>query len=214
MNAIPNSQKLIKDQGFVLPIALIFLLVTTLLAVSSLSSNTLSEKMARNTIQRDISFNKAESALLEAEELVRLNATAIKAAIIQNPQANNCNATFSVNGANSRGFCSPAEFPQSTTGNLPADLTDRWLINGLFDDSSNRYVTSTNGSRYIIEFVGHTLDGNNVSQCSGASASQLTDFPYCQQDALQFRITALAEGDIPGEAQVMLQSTYVASPTP
>jgi len=198
-----------KQKGIVLPMALIFLLVGTLIGVSSLRSNAMSERMTRNTIQRDIAMARAETALIEAEAIVNFNATAIKNTIIGSAAAgDSCNATFIVDGTSQRGFCTPAKHPNVTTANRSIE---RWMITDLWSDATpQRYVENAQGSKYIIEFVGHTLDSNNDTQC--VDKSQLDNFPYCTQDALQFRITALAEGDIAGETRVMLQSTYVATP--
>ena len=57
-----------KQQGAVLAVSLIMLLVMTLLGISSLQGTTIEEKMAGNLMDRIRSFEAAESALREGEE--------------------------------------------------------------------------------------------------------------------------------------------------
>ena len=57
-----------KQQGAVLAVSLIMLLVMTLLGISSLQGTTIEEKMAGNLMDRIRSFEAAESALREGEQ--------------------------------------------------------------------------------------------------------------------------------------------------
>ena len=54
------------QNGVALVISLIFLLVSTLLALSTLTSNVSEERMTRNNLQRQTAFEAAEVALLES----------------------------------------------------------------------------------------------------------------------------------------------------
>ena len=196
----------IKQTGFVLPIALILLLVTTLLGVTTLKRSTVSEKMTRNTIQRNIAFNNAETALLEGEERVRDNAAAIKAAIVANAASDTCSATVTIDGTAETGFCSPANYPQ--TASATASTIERWHINNLWaDGGTENYITTADDSKIIIEFVGHILDENNQSNCTPL----VTTWPYCDDDSYQFRITVIGYDDVNNAAEVVLQSTYVVA---
>ncbi|MEM7359810.1 MAG: PilX N-terminal domain-containing pilus assembly protein [Pseudomonadota bacterium] len=197
-----------RQRGIVLPIALVLLLVTTLVGVTSLRSNSVSEKMTRNTIQRDVAFSKAETALIEGEEIARNNAPAIKAAIVGVDASDTCDATVTINGAAEVGFCSPSNFPQ-TAGATPTTV-ERWQIPDIWSDTAPvSYIENADGSKIIIEFMGHILNSDNDVNCGSA---YVTTWPYCDADGYQFRITALAEGDANNNARVMLQSTYVVSP--
>ncbi len=214
MNRLNNIT--IRQTGFVLPIALILLLVTTLIGVTTLKSSALSEKMTRNTIQRNIAFNNAETALLEGEEIVRNNAIAIKAAIVNSADSDTCSATVAIDTVDASGvvidtvdesgFCSPANFPQ--TASAPVSTIERWKINDIWADTGpQNYISTDSGSKIIIEFVGHILDENNQSNCTPL----IQVWPYCDDDNFQFRITVLATGDDNNAAQVVLQSTYVVA---
>jgi type IV pilus assembly protein PilX len=58
------------QRGAVLVVSLIFLLVVTMLAVSSISGTVLEEKMAGNTRDRNVAFQAAEGGVREAEEFL------------------------------------------------------------------------------------------------------------------------------------------------
>lgn len=56
-----------RQSGAILVIALMFLVLLTIIGVSSISGVTLEEKMAGNLYQQNIAFQAAESALRDAE---------------------------------------------------------------------------------------------------------------------------------------------------
>lgn len=56
-----------RQNGAVLVVSLILLLVVTMIAVSSMQGTMLEEKMAGNTLDRNLAFQSAESAIREAE---------------------------------------------------------------------------------------------------------------------------------------------------
>lgn len=60
--------KLKRQQGSVLILSLIILLVLTMIGVSSMSSSSLQEKMAGNFREREIAFQAAEAALANGEQ--------------------------------------------------------------------------------------------------------------------------------------------------
>jgi type IV pilus assembly protein PilX len=59
-----------RQQGAVLVVSLVFLLVITMLAVGSMQNTILEEKMAGNASDRNLAFQSTESALREAEIFV------------------------------------------------------------------------------------------------------------------------------------------------
>lgn len=208
MNKSFSQHKPVKSRGFILPVALILLLVSTLLGITALRVTTLSEKMNLNSIQREEALARAESALLEAELLLVANAVVISELITGSPAADNCAAVF--NG--SAGFCSPATNPR--TANAVPSTVERWETI-LFPPSTSQNVRTTpDGTRYIIEFMGHILgidpQGGDDTRC----LEPQTEYPYCTSDSFQFRITALAMGDEENAGLVMLQSIFVARPLP
>ena len=63
-----------RQQGAVLVFSLVFLLIFTLLGMSSMSSSILEEKMTTNSYDRARAFQAAEAALREAENYISSNA--------------------------------------------------------------------------------------------------------------------------------------------
>ena len=66
-NTIPQITPRHRQEGAVLVVTLMILLVVTLLTVSNMRSSVLEEKMAGNTNDRNVAFQAAESALREGE---------------------------------------------------------------------------------------------------------------------------------------------------
>ena len=66
-NTIPQITPRHRQEGAVLVVTLMILLVVTLLTVSNMRSSILEEKMAGNTNDRNVAFQAAESALREGE---------------------------------------------------------------------------------------------------------------------------------------------------
>jgi len=64
-----------RQQGATLVIALIFLVILTFLGVTVASNNSLQERMAGNTRQRDLAFQAAEHALKAAEGVINNTAS-------------------------------------------------------------------------------------------------------------------------------------------
>lgn len=63
-----------RQTGSALFLSLVFLLLLTLLGVTAMESGTLEEKMAGNSRSRNVAFQAAESALRDAEWLIRRGA--------------------------------------------------------------------------------------------------------------------------------------------
>ncbi len=61
-----------KQQGVVLAIGLIMLLLMTLIGVTGMQTTTLQEKMTGNFRDRNLAFQSAEAALRDAEQYLRL----------------------------------------------------------------------------------------------------------------------------------------------
>jgi Tfp pilus assembly protein PilX len=63
MNTLPCKKSIRKQNGAVLITALIFMIIMTMLALSSMGTNTLEEKMAANAAVSNLSFQGAEAGL-------------------------------------------------------------------------------------------------------------------------------------------------------
>ena len=168
------------QQGAVLVVGLIFLLIMTLLGVSSMSTSNLEEKMSGNTRDRELAFQAAESALREAERVVQDNWNSL---------------AFDVTCTNGFCDCDPASFSSTTT------CSEYWTDTALdVWNTAGRYISYTTtvdnvvaNSKYIIEYMGtHVVPTDPVCNT-------------CPKE--YFRITTLGAGLTPA-SRVMLQTTY------
>lgn len=122
--AIPRPPR--AQRGVSLVIVLILLLIMTLLGLAVLRSTLLEERMTANLTDRSLSFQSAEAALREAEELI--------AATVPTPTSG-CSA----------GVCAPPT----------AGAVDRWR-DAAFDGWQTATAVSTRSTptSYLIEYMG------------------------------------------------------------
>lgn len=81
----PQTNLPLKQQGIVLIVSLMLLVVITLLGISGMRSTTLDERMAGNMRDLQLAFYAAESALREAEQQIK---------VISLPPFNNTNGYY------------------------------------------------------------------------------------------------------------------------
>ncbi len=74
MRRTATIQRTSRQRGVALFLALVVLLIITILGVSGLQTTTLGERMAANARDRDMAFQAAEAALMDAERYLQ-NAT-------------------------------------------------------------------------------------------------------------------------------------------
>ncbi|GMR20777.1 MAG: hypothetical protein BMS9Abin36_1374 [Gammaproteobacteria bacterium] len=70
MNDQNLTQLNTRQQGIALFMALVFLLIMTILGITSMGTSNLQEKMAQNTKDRGLAFQAAETAMLAAENWI------------------------------------------------------------------------------------------------------------------------------------------------
>jgi len=168
-----NSNHTVSRQaGIALPLTLILLLVMTLIAVATLRTTTLEENMSANNRLRQVAFNAAESALTEAERVVR-NLTGQRrrdlffgnGIIAPDPAVANTGDTCD------DGFCTPAKFTSPAAAIQPSDppQNERWNDPRLdVWNTADRNIEYANYDlsgladegvfeppQYIIEFLGN-----------------------------------------------------------
>ena len=219
------------NKGVALPVALIFLLVLTVLGVSSLGTNVFEEKMAANSLNRELAFQAAEATLREGERHVEATSD-IFLQVFYDGGSVDPNGAAPPNDGDVciNAYCTPThQDAVFDPAKIPGDsgfLYDRWIELDTSTDPNNLQVWSTTGRhieytnfnalglnsapKYIIEFLGHWVPPSG-SACDGVDADLLPDapndvWPYCPNDPGMYRITALAE--TAAGARVMLQSTY------
>ena len=177
----------LKEQGSVLLVSLVLLLVLTVAGMASIRITSLEEKMTGNYRNEQVAFHSAEVGVLEAESYVagtNFRLTDFSA---------NCGSGLCFDGAN-----------HSDPGTCSANPVSPWEEESLWSDVS-RYrstVIALDGvsmqAKYIVEFRCYL---------PRESDGPLSD-PKVYSDWAEFyRITILATGGS-NDARVMLQTTY------
>lgn len=156
-----------KQNGIALPLTLILLFVMTLIAIATLRNTTLEENMSANSRLRQIAFNAGESALAEAERLVRgLEGQRRRDLFFGNGLVSPDPGVTNLGDTCTNGFCTPAKYtsPASAAAN-----GERWEDPGLAVwETAGRHIEYSNflasglanegvvtPPRYIIEFLGN-----------------------------------------------------------
>jgi type IV pilus assembly protein PilX len=185
MMAMQNKQK---QEGIVLFMSLVMLLLLTALGVSSIQTTSLQQRMARNANDSNLAFQAAEAALRDGEDLLE--------------------------GLNSLNDFGDPEDPDLSTeeGNgyyyeeEPGvdpnwkELGD-WTGADGFRDSETEITSVSIQPKYIVEHVktvisdADALNLDNIGQDTGSGRTQI------------FRVTARGTGGT-ATAQVMIQGTY------
>lgn len=131
------------QRGAVLLVSLVFLLLLTLLGVSSMQNATLQEKMASSVMMRNVSFQAAEAAL-------RLGEASIQA------------TGFALTKCNSVTRCAP-----------PTESTSATLAAGTNGTSSVTWISVANGFYGIQNLGTTTAPINRPPNCSSSSSVTL-----------------------------------------
>ncbi len=198
------------QQGAVLVLALMFLIILTLFGLAAMTGTTLEEKMAGNSRDYSTALQAAEAAMRDAEADLKgtgvtvgraVTASSFPIALIGSATPSGCAST----GGTATGLCIIA----NETTQLYNTSSVAWTTGST---SSARYGQFTgaigltgvsNQPRYVMELM-QFADGRNKDRVTGASGS--TDYYY-------IRITARAWG-ANNQTQVTLQEVFIiALPT-
>ncbi|MGI9277493.1 MAG: pilus assembly PilX family protein [Endozoicomonas sp.] len=176
-----------RQQGSVLVVSLVFLLILTVAGLASIQMTSLEEKMTGNFRDEQLAFHAAEVAVLEAENYVA------QTALPPENFSSDCTGGLCFNGSNS-----------SDAGTCQANSVSPWEESEVWSDSGRTRTTAIDldgisaQARYLVEF-----------RCfvPKETAGPAPD-PSRRSDWAQFfRITVLATGGSTN-ARVMLQTTY------
>lgn len=195
-----------RQQGAVLLVALVFLLILTVAGVSAIRLANVEERMTGNFADRNVAFQAAEAALREAEEYIRSKNFADEAFY------NGCVGTDCFVADCTGGLCFSGDYEADNTCTLAVPATpgaEVYQSASVWADDSGKHREATTGldnvtARYLIEF-----------RCYGVKDADID--PELLNDATLFydatiweplyRITAFAVGRSQS-ARVMLQSTF------
>lgn len=165
-----------KQQGVVLALSLIILLAMTLVAVSGMRSTALDEKMALNMRDKEVSYQSAESALIEGEWLV--NGFATKEGV---------GNVYAPNGA-ALGGDDDISSAAVWWNTAPVETTSWWTANGAELTNDLDTAIYPEQPRYIVEYYGSKPDSLN----SGAGVASYIDY---------YRVTGWGKGSRAEEAK-------------
>ncbi|HSW13321.1 MAG TPA: PilX N-terminal domain-containing pilus assembly protein [Solimonas sp.] len=176
-----------KQQGAVLVVGLVVLLVLTLLSLSSIRSTSLEERMTNNTQDLQIAFQLAEAALREGEELLQQPVV---------PVFNNATGLYKYDPPDT-------DNPQIPYVPLWKRSSTQWINSTVMQTAAPPPLDRAHG-QYLIEQLAVTDAASPGESLAADSATEVRTFVI-------YRITARGWGatgrDNP-EPMVLLQSTF------
>ncbi len=176
-----------KQQGSVLLISLVLLLVLTIAGLAVINSSSLEEKITGNYRDQKLAFHAAEAALLEAEQFVE------STELILTDFTSSCNSGLCFSGSN-----------PTDVGTCNSNTASPWKESSLWNSSgrTKEVLLDIEGvlvkGRYIVEFLCYLPREPNGPDPDITIPHEWSQF---------FRITALASGGSE-KSKVMLQSSY------
>ena len=180
------------ERGVALVVVLVLLLVMTLLGLAVVRSTLLEEKMSSNLYDRSLAFQAAESALREAEILVRSKVVAGM------PIGYDCSLV---------GRDCPVVPSNAYTGNVAGcsvDSKDCWR------NGAVQQALSAGAPQYYVEYFGKRDSTDALSLGSSANANQYGGGGGVQLESF-YRITARSAdpSTTSGRSVVVLKSNIV-----
>lgn len=170
-----------KQNGAVLLVSIIMLIAITMMGLVGMKSSILQEKLVAGSMDQNIAFQAAESALRDAERYINAS----------------LNTASDFNTACTNGLC----FPSTTTTSVWAAITD-WKTSNIpikFGTKTGQpsFPEVNEQPRFIIELLpdlpAPTGETSKYGEASGGTA---------------YRITAMGWGKR-STTPIMLQSTYI-----
>lgn len=186
-----------RENGSVLLISLVLLLILTVVGIASISGVSMTGKMTNNQKDYDTAFEMAEAALVQGERFIDGYDPGFDINHVQ-PDCNG-NTCFSENCTN--GLCFRGEF-LATDSLCEIGIFDTpvWQTEAIWNANAAVYSEDVPGvekPKYLIEFL-----------CfAPKNAQDPPDSPPYNNSVRIYRITSLAYGANP-QTRIMLQSTY------
>lgn len=180
------------QRGASLVVVLLLLLVMTLLGLAVLRSTLLEEKMSANLYDRSLAFQGAESALREAETLVRVSALAgVAVGYDCSLPARSCPVV-------------PANTYTGNVAGCAANDQNCWR------DGATQQAIAAGAPQYYIEYFGKRDSTDTLSLGSSANANQYGGGGGVQLESF-YRITARSSNPAAAadRALVVLKSNIV-----
>lgn len=125
-----------KEQGIAIVMAIIFLLVLTILCISTTNTSFLAEKMSQNMKDMTTAFEAAESALSDGEQWLKSQATS--PSVVSSCTSTPCNVVWQ----------------SSVLPTLSAQTNSWWQTNGQLYSAT--IANAASQPRFIVELLGFT----------------------------------------------------------
>ena len=196
--AIPISPH--QQQGVVLLVGLVMLLLLTIIGLTSIRGTNLQERMAGNMRDRHMAFQSAEAALRSGEEL-------LEGSSIPSFSGSTVGYWPDLNDQNNESSLQSGDWPYMSGSSgayrlRPSIWTDdQWSSNSvqLADDT----IADVNEQpRYTVEkIIVSKLEASQGGGVDIESTEKYSDYEY-------YRVTARGVG-VSGQSVVVLQSTYI-----
>ena len=170
------------ERGVALVVALVLLLVATLIGLAGIRNTNLQERMSANMYDRSLAFQRAESALRDAERAITANWQ-----------------IATLNGQD----CSPTA--TTLCGAVPASNAVWTSVGGTYNVNNDK----TPGTpQYFIQFMGTGSSENSLGLESNADYGNYGN-AYPPDNVAYYRVTARssAPADAGDRSMVVLQST-------
>jgi len=175
-----------RQQGAVLAVSLVLLILITLLGLSGIRTVNLEEKMATNSVDRNLAFQAAEAALRNGEEYAEANKPT---PVYTDTNLNTCPAGLTAINNCVTGVCPPPDNNCASRWD-PASGFTAWTT---YTGTSLGALAGT-APQYFIEYLGNTY------ACNG---TVVPDPLNCKR----YRVTARSNPSA-DRASVVLQSLY------
>ncbi|MBA57217.1 MAG: hypothetical protein CMK89_22445 [Pseudomonadales bacterium] len=186
-----------RQNGSVLLISLVMLLILTLVGIASISGVSMTEKMTNSQRDYDIAFEMAEAALVQGEKWLDDYDGGWSHSHIGCSSGTTC-WTQNCTG----GLCFRGSYPSASNSICEVDSsgTPVWQDEAIWNAGAATYsvsIPAVEPPKYLIEFLCYTP----------RDPTSFTEPPNYTSWVRIYRVTALAYGTHP-ETRVMLQSTY------
>lgn len=172
------------QRGVALVVALILMVVATLIGLSSIRGTNLQERMSANMYDRSLAFQRAESALRDAERAITANWR-----------------ITDLGGAD----CSPAS--GNLCGAVPAANAAWTTVGGTYNVNNDK---APGTPQYFIQFMGTGSSQSSLGLDANADYGNYGN-TYPPDNVAYYRVTA--RSSIPADAQAVDRSIVVLQST-
>lgn len=196
-----------KQQGITLVVSLIFLLIITLGSVTGMKISAVDERMTANYRDRQVAFQMAEAALVEAEAWVE-NTDFEQTDLYGDSGCSSSGSLTCFKSDCTNGLCNTVDYSSSTSGCTLEDIKP-WTTASYWETTGKyRTITITFGSESVV--AKYQVEFRCYVPFDMTTNPEPSDLPPSGNWSELYRITVRTEGTT-DDSVVILQSTYKKS---